>query len=68
VSVHSRRFLYGARIDVPGFRSSDDAFSIEPGRGRELELVARDGAAHAPRGGLTALNLNGRAPIEVEAP
>ncbi len=66
LSVNSRRFLYGARIDVPGFRASDDAFSIEPGHGRELKLVARPGAPEARRGGLTALNLEGRAPIEVD--
>jgi beta-mannosidase len=59
VRVETRRFAYGVRIHCAGFRAVDDAFSIEPGGQRRIELirVAPDGdAANAT---LSALNLEG---------
>jgi beta-mannosidase len=62
VRLSSRRFLYGARITVPGYRALDDALSVEPGHGREVRLRALPGA-EGGRGTLTALNLSGRVAI-----
>jgi beta-mannosidase len=69
VTVSSRRLAYGVRLDVPGFSSSDNGFSVEPGGSREVTL--RPGTpGQAFRGSLTALNLSGRVAIRrsVEVP
>ncbi|HEY5390154.1 MAG TPA: hypothetical protein VIJ83_06315 [Solirubrobacteraceae bacterium] len=59
VSIETRRFLYGVRVEVPGCAPSDDAFSVEPGGRRSVALrgVPQSG------GSITALNLRGRLPI-----
>jgi beta-mannosidase len=63
VSVRSARFAYGVRVCVPGFRASDDAFSVEPAGERSVLLSpSQDGAVFAG-GWLTALNLRGRVKI-----
>jgi beta-mannosidase len=56
--IASRAFAHGVRVDMPGFRPSDDAFSIEPGHARDIEL-RREGQAADVRGAVTALNLEG---------
>ncbi len=77
VTVSSRRFLYGARICLPGFMADDDAFCVEPGHAREIRLRSassdvdrRKGSAPSDvdlRGGsLRALNLIGRLGLEVD--
>jgi beta-mannosidase len=63
LSVSTRRFAYGVRVDVPGFDPSDDAFSVEPGGQRRIELRRAAGDASAAGGVLTALNLAGRVAI-----
>jgi beta-mannosidase len=62
VTVCARRFLYGARVVVPGYRTLDDAVSVEPGHERQVRLVARPGGEPG-RGALSALNLAGRVAI-----
>ncbi len=64
VTVSTRRFAYGVRVRVPGFVAEDDAFSIEPGHGRELRLYPVGDAATPSGGHLTALNLAGRVALE----
>ncbi|HLW96114.1 MAG TPA: hypothetical protein VKS25_12115 [Solirubrobacteraceae bacterium] len=59
LSIESRRFLYGVRVEIPGCTPSDDAFSVEPGGRR---IVALRGTPQAD-GSITALNLRGRLPI-----
>jgi beta-mannosidase len=56
--IASRGLAYGVRVDVPGFRPSDDSFSIEPGHTREIAL-RREGQVTTVRGTVTALNLHG---------
>ncbi|MGZ4187077.1 MAG: glycoside hydrolase family 2 protein [Solirubrobacteraceae bacterium] len=70
LTVSSERFLYGVRPLVPGFRPDDDAFSVEPGRPRVVALrrTAAGTGDEAARGSITALNLDGRAPIEAVVP
>ena len=68
LTVSSERFLYGVRASVPGFASDDDAFSVEPGRPRVLALRRIAGEGEAVSGSITALNLDGRAPIEAVVP
>jgi len=63
LSIYAGRFAYGVRVDVPGYLSSDDAFSLEPGRERSLRLTRVSDVA-APVGTLAALNLYGRMPIK----
>ena len=66
MTVRSRRLAYGVRIHVPGFRPDDDAFSIEPGGSREIDLRAV--TPDAVLGGeLSAINLAGRVPITMAA-
>jgi hypothetical protein len=62
LTVRARRLAYGVRVHVPGFAADDDAFSVEPGHDRILQLRGSDGLAF-PGGALTALNLDGTVPI-----
>jgi beta-mannosidase len=64
LTISSQRLLYGIRVAVPGFEVSADAFSVEPGHERELELTRRAGATGPAAGSITALNLAGRVAIE----
>jgi beta-mannosidase len=68
LTVSSERFLYGVRASIPGFWSADDAFSVEPGRPRVLTLRRIAGEGEAVSASITALNLDGRAPIEAVVP
>ena len=63
--VAADRLAHGVRVNVAGFRASDDAFSVEPGGGRNIELTRLEGAPGQAAGTLTALNLAGRVPIEL---
>jgi beta-mannosidase len=72
VTVSSRRFVYGVRLDVPGFTGADDAFSVEPGHARRVRLRRIASApvpgrttrpTHPAAGHVTALNLAGRVPV-----
>ena len=77
LTVRCRRLAYGVRVTVPGFVPEDNAFSIEPGRERVLELRPTpegpdraDGSltVQGPDragGSLTALNLE--VPLTIEA-
>ncbi|HEX4010827.1 MAG TPA: hypothetical protein VHX62_12495 [Solirubrobacteraceae bacterium] len=64
--VASDRFAYGVRPVVPGHGVADDAFGVEPGHERVVELTpcAGEAAADGAAGWLTALNLAGRVRIE----
>jgi beta-mannosidase len=56
--LRSRRLAYGVRLDAPGFQPGDDAFSVEPGGERRIEL--RRIAGEEPSAGrLTGINLDG---------
>ena len=57
LAVRSRRLAYGVRVHAPGRTPSDDAFCVEPGVGRTIELDAGPVV-------LTALNLDGRLEVE----
>ena len=48
LTVTSRRLAYGVRIHVPGFAPSDNAFSVEPGGSRRVELVPERAGAVIP--------------------
>jgi beta-mannosidase len=63
LTLNARRFAYGVRVHVPGFRATDDAFSLEPGGERRIELVRSADGASADGGTLTALNLLGRVAV-----
>jgi beta-mannosidase len=58
VTIQSRRVAYGVRIRAPGLAPDDDAFTLEPGRGRVVRMRGAVGAAFAGAT-LTALNLQG---------
>ncbi|MGZ4341521.1 MAG: glycosyl hydrolase 2 galactose-binding domain-containing protein [Solirubrobacteraceae bacterium] len=68
LTVSSERFLYGVRPSVPGFCPEDDAFSVEPGRPRVVALRRIAAGGEAARGSITALNLDGRVPVEAVVP
>jgi urease beta subunit len=61
--VATRRLAYGVRIHVAGFAPSDDAFSVEPGGSRTIELRPLMAGRALAGGALTALNLDGRVAI-----
>jgi beta-mannosidase len=60
LTLHSQRLAYGVRVDVPGFRPSDDALTIEPGGTRTVHLLPREPGINFAGGTLSALNLKGR--------
>jgi beta-mannosidase len=60
IRVESQRFAYGVRIHCPGFRAADNAFSIEPGGRRRVELTRVTADGEASGATLSALNLAGR--------
>ncbi len=66
--IRSRRLAYGVRVELPGYETEDDAFSVEPGRERVLALrpVTENPAPAA--GSLSALNLEAPVKIEVRRP
>jgi urease beta subunit len=57
--VETRRFAYGVRIHCAGFRAADNAFSVEPGGQRQIELIRIAPGGDAANATLTALNLEG---------
>jgi beta-mannosidase len=65
LSVHSSRFLYATRLDVPGFDASDNYFHLVPGRARQVTLVPARATAERPVGFVEALNLDDAVPIEI---
>jgi beta-mannosidase len=68
LTVTSRRLAYGVRVHAPGFASSDDAFSVEPGGTRTVTLEAQDGGGPLGEAWLTALNLVGRVVVRTTEP
>ena len=65
VKVASRRLAYGVRLHVPGFVALDDAFGVEPGHARTIELRRTDfDAGSGEAAHVTALNLTGRVRID----
>ena len=68
LTVSSERFLYGVRPSVPGFWPDDDAFCVEPGRPRVLALRRIASGGEPAQGSITALNLDGRVPVEAVVP
>jgi beta-mannosidase len=60
LALSSRRLVHCVRLRVPGFVPADDAFSLEPGRERLVDLRPRDPQAVLSAAELTALNLQGR--------
>jgi beta-mannosidase len=65
LAVRSRRLAYGVRIHAPGFSATDDAFSVEPGGTRHIDLHAAEPGTTFKGGTLTALNLAGSIAIAV---
>lgn len=65
LAVSSRRLAYGVRLDVPGFVPSDDAFAIEPGHTRHIELRPRQVGTPFSGGTLRALDLAGTIAIAI---
>ncbi|MHB8240628.1 MAG: glycoside hydrolase family 2 protein [Solirubrobacteraceae bacterium] len=63
LSVSTRKLAYGVRVLVPGHDAPDDAFSVEPGGERVLQLRRRDSEAQTGAGALSALNVRGRVQI-----
>ena len=65
LEITTRRLAHGVRIDVPGFVPADDAFDVEPGHTRRIDL--RPAIADVPLHGgrLTAANLSGSVEIEL---
>ena len=67
IEVSTRRLAYGVRIHVPGWSTSDDAFSVEPGGSRTVTLRPAPGGT-SQGGWLSALNLLGQVPIRPADP
>jgi beta-mannosidase len=58
LSLESRRFVYGLRVQAPGMAAGDDAFSLEPEQARHLTLETGPEGSTGPVA-LTALNMRG---------
>jgi beta-mannosidase len=63
MTLSSRRLAYGLRLDVPGFRPDDDAFSVEPGGSRVVVLHPIAPGNRFVGGTLSALNLAGQVAV-----
>jgi beta-mannosidase len=63
LSLTSRRLVYGLRIQAAGLTPQDDAFSLEPGRTRVVNLRATEPEAVGGALAVTALNLQGRVTV-----
>jgi beta-mannosidase len=59
LELRAERLVHGLRIDVPGFTPSDDAFDLEPGRARRIDLRATAPGTARRIGRLTATNMSG---------
>jgi beta-mannosidase len=66
LELQARRVVHGVRIDVSRFLPTEDAFTIEPGHARRIDLapIAPDSSFRGGR--VTAINLAGS--LEVPAP
>jgi beta-mannosidase len=60
LTLSSRRFVYGVRVAMAGAVAEDDAFSLEPGQRRTVNLKSIDPEAAGGPIAVTALNLQGR--------
>ena len=60
LTIGSRRLVYGLRVTAAGFAPSDDAFSVEPGKARTIELRPVKSVDSPGNMILAAINLDGR--------
>jgi beta-mannosidase len=60
LAVRSRRLAYGVRVKASGLTPSDDAFCVEPGCERRIDLAPRNEEDASGPVVVTALNLEGR--------
>jgi beta-mannosidase len=63
LSLRSRRFVYGLRVNAGGMVAEDDAFSLEPGQPRTVNLKAIEPEVIGGPLAVTALNLQGRTTV-----
>ncbi len=68
LTVSSRRIAYGVRIHADGFRPSDNAFNLEPGGRRRIQLRRVASPADARGVTLTAVNMAGKATVAARPP
>jgi beta-mannosidase len=68
LALRSRRLAYGVRVKAPGLTPSDDAFCVEPGRERRIDLAPCDGEETSGPVVVTALNLDGRLQATIRTP
>jgi beta-mannosidase len=61
--LSASRLAYCVRVQIPDFIPSDDAFSVEPGGERVIQLLPRAADASFAGGALSAVNLRGQAPV-----
>ncbi len=61
--VRTARLAYGVRLQIPGFIPRDDAFAVEPGGERVIELIPCTVGATFNAGTLTAANLRGHVTV-----
>jgi beta-mannosidase len=65
LTVRSRRLAYGVRVHTPGYEPDDNAFSVEPGGQRVVQLRPADATVPFAGGSVSALNLS--APVSIGA-
>jgi beta-mannosidase len=63
LTISSRRLAYGVEIHTPGFLTSDDGFSIEPGGERLLTLRPSGTEDSLKDASISALNMSARVKI-----
>lgn len=68
VVLSSRRFAWGVRIEAPGVLPDDAYFGIEPGGSRRILLVSTRPGEMPASLGVSAVNAEGRLPVEIERP
>ena len=65
VHLSSRRFAWGVRVAVPGFRPDDAYFGIEPGITRRILLTPIRTGNTPANVTVTAMNAEGRFPVAI---
>jgi beta-mannosidase len=63
LEVRADRLAWGVRIQAPGFRPEDDAFTLAPGTPRTIALRPVEPGVVFAGATLTALNLIGESPV-----
>jgi beta-mannosidase len=68
VALSSRRLVFGARLEAPGWEAAEQWFPLEPGRERVVRLNPVAAVEPAPAARVSALNMRGHVAVPLAEP